>query len=101
MWGKRCSSNPTEPAAQAPNPTNWEMQGKWEYAHGYILLVKYYGCTNFDGLKLMVYKGRYIPRYSLDPHFSESDDSPFARFVPTQEGWDMAGCLANSFKEEE
>ena len=30
----------------------------------------------------------------LDPHFSKDNTSPIARFIPTDEGWNMANDFA-------
>lgn len=46
----------------------------------------------------MVYKGKYIKRKEMDPHFYESNLSPIARFKPIKEGWEMACNLAKNIK---
>jgi hypothetical protein len=58
--------------------------------------VKYDDCTNFEGVKIMVFKGQYKNRIWLDPHFAENEKAPIARFKPTSEGWDMAIKLAKA-----
>jgi len=89
----------TNESAIAPNPSpeNWLLLGKYYTRNGYVLKVKYYGCTNFEGVKLLVYRGPYIERKLLDPHFSDDEASPIARFKPTDEGLQMALKLAHSF----
>ena len=86
-------------SAVAPNPSpdNWVLISKHYAKNGYVLKVKYYGCTNFEGVKILVYRGAFIDRKYLDPHFSIDEDSPIARFKPTAEGLQMALELANSF----
>ena len=44
----------------------------------------------------MVYIGKYKEQKSLDPHFEENENSPVARFVPTENGLKMAINLARS-----
>jgi hypothetical protein len=62
-----------------------------------VLKVRYLDCTNFEGVKVMVYRGQFttLPTM-LDPHFSESWDSPIARFKPDAEGIGLAKMLAES-----
>jgi hypothetical protein len=65
-----------------------------------VVLVRYLDCTNFEGKKILVFKDANqllkelntgLPNtLRLDPHFSKSLDSPFARFKPTTEGWAFA-----------
>jgi len=53
------------------------------------------GCTNFEGVKILVFEGDFVLRSVIDPHFSE-DYSPIARFKPTERGME----LARKFAEE-
>ena len=94
-----CSTNYSRGYAPAPNPdpSRWTLLEKVEYPGGYVLRVQYHDCTNFEGVKVMVYRGRYTPRRSLDPHFHDGDDAPVARFRPDAEGWQSACDLARSF----
>ena len=97
MLGRRCWTNYTpEVIAPDPNPSNYKILEKKEYKNGYVLKVHYFGCTNFEGIKVMVYKGKYIYQDFLDPHFAESGISPIARFRPDAEGMLMAMSLASS-----
>jgi hypothetical protein len=86
---KSCMTNTVMPAPN-PSPSRWELLKALEYPNGYILQVRYLGCTNFEGIKLMVFKGQYKYRTYLDPHFEESDSSPIARFKPDSEGMRFA-----------
>jgi hypothetical protein len=69
------------------------------YKNAYVLTVKYHDCTNFEGMKIMVYRGQYtaVPK-TLDPHFTKGKKSPIARFPPTVEGIAMAKALAKSLR---
>lgn len=98
LGSKSCYTN-CSPEAVAPNPSpsNWTLLKAAEFKNGYVLRVKYNGCTNFEGVKVMVYKGGYSHSRLLDPHFSDDTNSPFARFRPTNEGWEAACDLARSF----
>jgi hypothetical protein len=92
---KSCYTNSTAPAPN-PNPSRWELIDVYQSARAYVLVVRYLDCTNFEGLKVMVFRGKYRPRRHLDPHFSEADGSPIARFRPDEEGREMAMEFAAS-----
>jgi len=94
---KSCYTNPSDPVAVAPNPspTRWVLLRDVTFPHATVLKVKYLDCTNFEGIKVMVYEGRFRPSYELDPHFFEYDaNSPIARFRPDKKGWSLALGLA-------
>jgi hypothetical protein len=94
-FGKKCWLQPTQPSGN-PDPSRWELLDIEVFANSYVLKVKYRDAINFDGVKIMVYKGQskdVDPTY-LDPHFADDDKSPFARFKPTEQGWEMAIELA-------
>jgi hypothetical protein len=98
---KNCGSGyiPNAPAPN-PDPTHWTLLEVDQYAHGYVLTVKYHDCTNFEGVKVMVYKGLYLNKIkSLDPHFTDDPISPIARFRPDAEGIAMARNLAKSLRK--
>ena len=82
----------------APNPLRWELLQMASFSNAYVLKVKYIGCTNFEGVKIMVYEGKYGGLISLDPHFADNDKSPIARFKPDNKGWDRALALAKSIR---
>jgi hypothetical protein len=87
-----------------PNPErfkiiSWHQNGKF-----LILYINYPDCTNYEGNKILLYKGCCIEdlvgQGSVDPHFSNNKEkiSPIARFVPTLEGWDMAVKLIEALQ---
>jgi hypothetical protein len=90
--GKSCWSSPYAVPNSNPDPSLFKIL-KEELVNGYlILLVEYPNCTNFEGKKLMVYKGfnssaalLKLNRGKLDPHFANSKGAPIARFSPTEE----------------
>jgi len=79
-----------------PNPTRWEVIETRQLGDYLIVQVRYLDCTNYEGVKILVFEGITIEilvaQGVCDPHFSENQNlhSPIARFVPTQEGMDMA-----------
>lgn len=90
-----------------PDPYNFEVQDAEQVGAWLVLKVKYPDCTNFEGVKVLVFsdttaldllrQGKF-----LDPHFFENQSkvrSPVARFVPTQAGWDMAVRFARMMGE--
>jgi hypothetical protein len=84
----------TNQSARNPDPSRWEKLALEQFGGGYVLRAKYTGCTNFEGEKVMVFRGTYHHRAYLDPHFSSTGESPVARFPPTPEGLEMAIDLA-------
>lgn len=92
---KSCSSGYTSNApAPNPDPSRWRLLDVKQFANAHVLTVKYLDATNFEGVKVMVFRGKYAPRTKLDPHFSVEADSPIARFRPDAEGIEMAINLA-------
>ena len=90
------------PPPPNPNPLNFNIINSIEEGGYLIILIHYPDCTNYEGRKILVYKGidkaRLVLQRSIDPHFSENKEkySPIARFVPTIEGWEMAIALVKS-----
>ena len=85
----------TNAAAKNPDPSRWALIALQRFNGGYAMRAKYAGCTNFEGEKVMVFRGDYQHRAYLDPHFSQTGQSPVARFPPTEDGWAMAIELAS------
>lgn len=81
---------------QDPDPLNYKILSSFESGDYLILEIKYLNCTNYEGKKILVYKGvtllELFNQKYLDPHFSNSEiyKHPIARFVPTDEGLAMA-----------
>ena len=86
----------TQPRWPNPNPENFIMKRSKQVGPFWILFVTYPDCKNYEGNKILVYQDVLFVELraqgSLDPHFCDNPDfhSPIARFVPTDEGWDMA-----------
>ncbi len=98
---KNCSTNYGTPApAPNPDPSRWTLLERADYPHGSVMRVRYHDCTNFEGEKVMVYRGIKKAMVDLDPHFSENPESPIARFRPDDVGWKMACDLAASLPPE-
>lgn len=72
-----------------------------------IVMIRYDDCVNYEGIKILVYKDvdliKLINQKHIDPHFSDSKKfhSPIARFVPTEEGYQMAIKFCNSVTQIE
>jgi hypothetical protein len=99
---KTCSSY-SSPEAIAPNPqpNRWELLKHHQFKDFYVLKVRYLDCTNFEGIKIMIYKGKFDPKYKgeLDPHFSEHWNSPVIRVKPCLGGWAIALQIAKALSE--
>lgn len=84
-----------------PKPDNFKLGYVKQKGNYLIALVEYPDCTNFEGVKLMVFCGltheELLAVKTLDPHFSDkvSKFSPIARFRPTVAGWDAAELFAD------
>jgi hypothetical protein len=97
---KSCYTNSSE-SAPNPNPGFFRIFRAENFVSsgGTLVLVAeihYVGCSNFEGLKICVYKGitskKLKSQVYLDPHFSNAKFSPVARFKPDKDGWNNA-CL--------
>jgi len=64
------------------------------YDHAYVEMLRYKDCTNYGGLKILVFKGRYKIKERIDPHFLEDQPDLLARFRPTEDGWMLAMAFA-------
>lgn len=91
-----CRTNYAVTSVPNPDPSRWELLDRKQFPEAYVLKVRYLDCTNYEGVKLLVFKGQYKEREYLDPHFSEDKDSPIARFRPDKEGRRLAFTLAGS-----
>lgn len=80
-----------------PNPDNYQLIKAHEDGEWLVVKMKYPDCTNFEGDKVLIFKNltllQLVNQKFIDPHFFPDDSkhkSPVARFVPTDEGWEMA-----------
>ncbi len=86
-----------------PDPNNYQLIKAEEYNGYLVVIIKYPDCTNYEGQKILVFKGitllQLVNQKLIDPHFFPGDKkytSPIARFVPTEEGWNMAVALVKT-----
>jgi hypothetical protein len=82
-----------------PNPNNYEIIEHLE-SNGWLLIkIKYPDCKNYEGIKILLFRNvtvmDLLKQKLIDPHFSENKEykSPFARFEPTEFGWEAAMIL--------
>lgn len=105
FFGKKCwlydndSSQTVNQDALAPNPLVFEIINICQINNNVVAWVKYPNCGNYEGNKILVFKNNHFTVINalkeLDPHFSEdNENSPFARFEPTADGWNAAIGLA-------
>ena len=78
-----------------PNSCNFKILSSTAVGRYLMVEVGYRGCTGFNRKQILVFKnisvGALMLGQSLDPEFSEKVGySPIAKFVPTQEGRQMA-----------
>lgn len=83
-----------------PDPKNYRIMNFQRIGRFLIIEVNYPDCRNYEGNKILLYKDVLIDdlrnQGSIDPHFSDNKNmySPIARFVPTNEGRELAVRLA-------
>jgi hypothetical protein len=94
FFGK-CHTN-SNAAAPNPDPSRYKVLSCEYFDNATLLIVEYLDCTNFEGKKAIVYKGKFSPTGALDPHFSEMGNSPIARFKPDFEGVRLARLFCKS-----
>lgn len=78
-----------------PNPNNYKIKRAEEIGKYLVVEINYPDCTNYEGNKIIVYKttlDKLLKQEKIDPHFSDNNKyiQPIARFVPTEDGWEMA-----------
>jgi hypothetical protein len=88
------TSEARRPASPDPIPSKFKILSRTDFDHGIsIVLVKYEGCTTFNGLKLLVTKGLEAEPQELDPHLLGEGHVVVARFEPNSLGSTLAtGC---------
>lgn len=83
-----------------PNPFRYSIV-KQEFFGNYNLVEAFYfGCTTFNGHKLMLLTTRNILK-CLDPHLLGGDHPVIARFEPNERGWEMARLCAINLMEKD
>jgi len=92
-----------KPPAGNPDPNNYKVVKAKELAGHLILQLNYPDCTNYEGNKILVFKGitliDLINQRKIDPHFFKHSQykSPIARFEPTDMGWIMAETFVTAW----
>ena len=93
-----CPLQPNESFPAAPNPIRFNiLRTRVVYDH-VVAEINYPDCNNYEGNKICLFLYTKVEdlmqRKEIDPHFAEDLNSPFARFKPTQSGWNTAIELA-------
>ena len=86
-----------------PNPSKFKIIKIFELENTYAEIL-YPDCKNYEGLKILVFKGKVAGQLSkikeIDPHFDDKKQlSPMARFKPDNEGRWLALKLAKGFPD--
>jgi hypothetical protein len=90
-----------------PDPYNWILEHSLQNGDFLLVHIRYPDCTNYEGRKMMLYRGCTIDdlkaQKTIDPHFSSNKKyhSPIARFEPTNEGWHIGIMTMKMLKEQE
>jgi len=83
-----------------PNPERFKILQNENIGKYTILLIYYPDCTNYEGKKILVFENLNNEDLSLrkviDPHFcTDGCSGLIARFIPTDNGFNMARKLCN------
>jgi hypothetical protein len=103
LMGMRCLSKnccidfgPNQPA---PDPKRYEIIDVEYFRNATLAKVRYLDCTNYEGVKILVFMGKRGMEGPIDPHFSEDDQSPIARFKPNHVGLRIARAMCSAMDE--
>ena len=83
------------PKIFAPDPDPFRFTVLKSHCEGGLTLAEilYHGCINYEGKKILLFRkdiSKLLTLDHLDPHFLDDDaNGLLARFVPTQEGWEL------------
>lgn len=81
-----------------PDPYKFTIKSI-EHVNGNTIVIANYGGATFGGDKLMVLRGIYEEFETLDPHFLSEDYPVVARFIPTEEGVNLARMVATNIND--
>ena len=101
---KRDSQSVSKPRLGEPIARNFKILRSVMIGKYVISEMQYPDAVTYNGKKILVYDD--YKRYSclissgiVDPHFLDKSYSPTARFVPTEEGWDLALKFARMMED--
>lgn len=90
----------TDASIGNPDPKNFQIVYMQAVGPHTVATVVYPDSKNYEGKKVLLYRNAtpadIEKQTTLDPHFCDDGShlSPFARFEPTQAGWEAAVALA-------
>lgn len=99
----RYSSYKTPKKSLNPDPKNFRVLFEILVGTYLVAMVLYPDAVNFEGVKVLLFNGPVTVKNftTLDPHFSK-DSKLIARFLPDENGWEMAikvaGMLSSTAK---
>jgi len=103
IGGRSCASSPYAAPNSNPDPAKFSIVKERTIGRFLLLKVRYPNCSNFEGLKILVFENitsanalMALTKGRLDPHFTPHGVQVFARFPPTTEGWKVAKTLART-----
>lgn len=83
-----------------PDPFKFEIKRLYSEKGFTLATILYPGCTNYEGQKTLLLKMEskaLLALKGLDPHFlDDGKNGLLARFVPTEEGWELGLKLLKS-----
>ena len=103
----QCTCRNTAVNFPNPNPFKFVIIKHTEVGDFLVIKIKYPDCTNYEGMKILVFRGIGIQdlyrQNSIDPHFSDNKryHSPVARFEPSEWGWKAAITACKHWNNKE
>ena len=97
------TNNSFNSSENLPRADRWKIIKHLEIGDYLIISINYEDCTNYEGNKILVFKSslkKVTNQKYIDPHFSDNKKyiHPIARFIPTEEGWQLAVKLVKDLK---
>lgn len=98
----KCNCEPSKPDIN-PKPNNYTIKNCRIFGTFAVIRILYPDAKNFEGMKIIVAEKKWLEKarhnHSIDPHFGEKSGI-IARFVPTDEGWEMAKDFARGLSRK-
>ncbi len=95
---RRWSDGAGAPIPGNPDPMRFTVLTTERIGSMHLSVLRYEGCTNFEGRKVLLTTWDPRGRMSIDPHFAP-DSGILARFEPTDRGIEAGRILARALSE--
>ena len=96
---RRWSDGGGAPIPGNPDPMRFRIIETERIGSMHLSVLRYQGCTNFEGRKVLLTTWDPRERMSIDPHFAVGSGI-LARFEPTEEGIEAGRRLARALTKQ-